>query len=123
MDIFTTALTKVRTVPIKTEKLKVKALHKDSATGKLTDDTNHLEQHELYFIDEKEHHHHKEEKENLAKVNKTEDLLSTEDEQQDKTEQGIVASESVIIHKQEILHPKPAEKDPPEDVKHLDLYI
>lgn len=49
MDIFTTQLTKVQPVPIKPEKLKVKALVKEAASAKLTDDIDHLENHESYL--------------------------------------------------------------------------
>lgn len=49
MDIFTTALTRVVPVPIKSEKLKVKALLKESAINELTDDLDHLENHDSYF--------------------------------------------------------------------------
>ncbi|MCJ8322010.1 MAG: hypothetical protein MJK12_20420 [Colwellia sp.] len=50
MDIFTTQLTRVVPVPIKPTNLKVKALLKEAATGKLKDDPDHLENHEYYFI-------------------------------------------------------------------------
>lgn len=49
MDIFTTALTRVVPIPIKGEKLKVKALLKEPAINKLTDDIDHLENHDSYF--------------------------------------------------------------------------
>lgn len=49
MDIFTTQLTKVQPVPIKPEKWKVKALVKETASPKLTDDIDHLENHENYM--------------------------------------------------------------------------
>ncbi len=56
MDIFTTQLTRVVPVPIRPKSLKVKALLKEAATGKLKDDPDHLENHEYYFIsdDDKE---------------------------------------------------------------------
>lgn len=50
MDIFTTQLTRVVPVPIKPANLKVKALLKEGATGKLKDDPDHLENHDYYFI-------------------------------------------------------------------------
>ena len=49
MDIFTTQLTRVVPVPIKPTSLKVKALVKDSAADKLTDDIDHFENHDQYF--------------------------------------------------------------------------
>ena len=50
MDIFTTQLTRVVPVPIKPADLKVKALLKEAATGKLKEDLLHLENHEYYFV-------------------------------------------------------------------------
>ena len=49
MDIFTTQLTRVVPVKIRTEQLKVKALVKDAAASKLSDDPDHLENHDYYF--------------------------------------------------------------------------
>jgi hypothetical protein len=49
MDIFTTQLIRVVPVPIKPASLRVKALVKDAATEKLTDDIDHFENHEQYF--------------------------------------------------------------------------
>ena len=54
MDIFTTQLTRVVPVKIKTEQLKVKALVKDAAASKLSDDTDHLENHDYYFHDSRQ---------------------------------------------------------------------
>lgn len=45
MDIFTTQLTRVVPVKIQPSKLKVKALAKDAAASKLTEDDQHLEDH------------------------------------------------------------------------------
>ncbi|WP_019030019.1 hypothetical protein [Colwellia piezophila] len=52
MDIFTTQLARIVAVPIKPASLKVKALLKDAANSKLSQDTNHLENHEYYFTSE-----------------------------------------------------------------------
>ena len=52
MDIFTTQLTRVVPLPIKPTHLKVKALLKEAATGQLTQDPDHLEHHDCYFISE-----------------------------------------------------------------------
>ena len=46
MDIFTTQLTRIVPVPIKPENLKVKALLKEAAIGKLKEDSEHLENHD-----------------------------------------------------------------------------
>ncbi len=116
MDIFTTALIRVRTSPIKPDKLKVKALHKDSATRELKEDSDHLEDHQLYFVDE----------EPLAVQNN--DAAASEQEHKevrDVFEQNILPTEVVITDKKEILHPEPKKSanDPDDDIKHLDLFI
>jgi len=51
MDIFTTAYTRRVILPIKPDKLKVKALRKESATTELSEDTSHLEEHNQYVLD------------------------------------------------------------------------
>ena len=55
MDIFTTQLTRVVPVPIKPASLKVKALLKDAANTKLSQDPDHLENHEQYVDLSKDH--------------------------------------------------------------------
>jgi hypothetical protein len=57
MDIFTTQLTRVVPVPIKPASLKVKALLKDAANTKLSQDSDHLEYHEYYFTKEDDQYH------------------------------------------------------------------
>ncbi|GLX77078.1 hypothetical protein tinsulaeT_04180 [Thalassotalea insulae] len=108
MDIFTTALAKIRANPIRPDKLRVKALRKESATNELTDDINHLEDHQLYFIDEKTH------QQNKGKQQQT---------KPQQTEEGVKASEDVILHKQDILHPQPAKDNDDDEIEHLDIFI
>lgn len=105
MDIFTTVLTKIRPTPIKPEKLRVKSLKKEAATRPLTDDANHLEDHELYFVPE-----HKEE--------------HTEHQQQEQAKQkseNVTAKEPDILHKQDITQPKKPKSD--DEGEHLDIYV
>ena len=111
MDIFTTALAKIRATPIKPEKLRVKALRKESATNELTDDIDHLEDHQLFFIDEKTH----QQRQNAQQEKQSQD--------QQAFTQGVKASEDVIVHKQEILHPQADKKDDDDEIEHLDIYI
>jgi hypothetical protein len=88
MDIFTTQLTRVVPVPIKPANLKVKALLKEAATGKLKDDPDHLENHEHYFIsadekkEKKQQHQAQSEEETKVDINKIrdEDSVITEGE-------------------------------------------
>ena len=111
MDIFTTALTKVVPVTIKPSSLKVKALLKEPSTNGLTNDAHHLENHDYYFISSK----------------KNNDKHSSNKQQtpdEEPCEQGIKASEDVIIHKEEILHPKPDSNTPKDDdIPHLDVFV
>jgi len=120
MDIFTTALTKVRPSPIKPKKLRVKALAKEPETNKLTDDPNRLEEHDLYFINEKKH---LEDKQQTKKSDSdTHPLTKIQHEYNDD---NIAPSDSVITDKQDILHPHKDNKDeePEQDIQHLDLFI
>ena len=55
MDIFTTALTRVLQTPIKPVRLRVKPLSKEPSLNKLTDDPDHLENHDQYVNLSKDH--------------------------------------------------------------------
>ncbi len=115
MDIFTTALAQVRANPIKPEDLRVKALRKEQAMRELTDDTYHLENHQLYFIDEKTHQKRQQQQKQQGQQ---------KDSAEQPFEEGIKASEDVPTHKQEILHPhKSHDSEDDDDVKHLDIFI
>lgn len=104
MDIFTTALTKVRLTPIKPEKLRVKSLKKEAATKELSDDIDHLEDHDLYFVEEK---------------NKEKNKKNQQSASHDSSDE-----EPVILHKQDILHPKTHDHDDKvDDDKHLDIFV
>ena len=122
MDIFTTALTKVRLTPIKPEKLRVKALNKEPETHELTEDFDHLENHDLYFINEKnqgEKKQHSQQEEQHAKSS----TEHTEQGSHEFTDENIIPSESVITDKQEILHPHKSHDDDDKDIKHLDIFV
>jgi hypothetical protein len=118
VDIFTTVLTKVRATPIKPEKLKVKALNKESGTSELTDDLNHLEDHDLYFINEKR----QSEEEAQPQDNTPQAKPSIKDEHE-FTDENIVPSTSVITDKQEVLHPHKSDTDDDPDIKHFDTFV
>jgi hypothetical protein len=113
VDIFTTALTKVRLSPIKPEKLKVKALNKEPETRELTEDFDHLENHDLYFINEKKQREQEQQKQKTK---------HSEVENHEFSDKNIIPSESVITDKQEILHPHKAHDDE-DDSKHLDIFV
>ncbi|MEW6991101.1 hypothetical protein AADZ91_10465 [Colwelliaceae bacterium 6441] len=129
MDIFTTVLTKVRSTPIKPKKLRVKALKKEPETHELTDDLNHLEDHDLYFIKEKKYGEgetHPEKESNADKSTRESSgrgIHAREGIEEDISADNIIPSESVITDKQEILHPHKANEEPEEDIKHLDIFV
>ncbi|MFT5757316.1 MAG: hypothetical protein ACI9LM_002045 [Alteromonadaceae bacterium] len=104
MDIFTTQLTRVVPVPIKPASLKVKALTKNAATDKLTDDIDHLENHEQYF-------------------KKKDDGQQETSEHQGKHCHDV--NEDGALHKVERFtdHTKTKKQDDDDDVHHLDLFI
>lgn len=122
MDIFTTALTKVRPTPIKPEKLRVKALAKEPETRELTEDLDHLEDHDLYFIKEKKRGDQKQHPQQENQQSKSTSAC-TEQESHEFTDKNIVPSESVITDKQEILHPHKEKGEDDKDVKHLDIFV
>lgn len=146
MDIFTTVLTNVRPNPIKSEKRKVKGLKKEAETRELSEDLDHLEDHDLYFIDDhsdentdekkqrqqKEHPQSENETANNTFEHRGNLSQQPERDQPVKTshefsDEYIVPSESVITDKQEILHPtKEVLKRKDDDIKgikHLDIFV
>lgn len=109
MDIFTTQLTRVVPVPIKPVSLKVKALLKESANSKLTQDPDHLENHEYYFTNEEDQYHTSQQQEHENKRG-NEDNKDCSLEVQEKESS---LSEKAVEHN--------VEKK--KKIKHLDLYI
>ncbi len=106
MDIFTTALTRVVPEPIKPANLKVKALLKEAATGKLKEDLDHLENHEYYFAEKPA------EKEEPASADEQEGETAAKNASADEN----LNEDDVKKSEQEINESK-------EEVKHLDLYV
>ncbi len=118
MDIFTTVLTKVRPTPIKAEKLRVKALRKEPSTNELTDDVNHLEDHDLYFIDSNSQH--QEQKKKHPKEPQAQKREKTEAGQ--KQNKAIEPLEPAITDREEFIHPK-EKNNKEDDVQHLDIFV
>jgi len=106
MDIFTTQLTRVVQTPIKATSLKVKALMKESGSGGLKEDLNHLENHQYYFVDEKKHREYKSPPK--AEVN---------EEQNEEVKEGDgdlhLVQQALSKEDEEII----------DDKNHLDLYV
>jgi len=113
MDIFTTVLTRVVPTPIKPASLKVKALLKEAAAGKLKEDLDHLENHDYYFGENKlgknedkqkeSKQDENEEGEQAESINVEPASKSHKDYHKDKNDEGVTESE--------------------DGVKHLDLYV
>jgi hypothetical protein len=114
MDIFTTQLTRVVPVPIKPASLKVKALLKEAANSKLTQDPDHLENHEYYFTSEEDEYHANEQKSEQEKEDNQ--AHAEEDEQAPKQE----SVEALTEHSPDTSEDEDKKIDKP---KHLDLYI
>ena len=121
MDIFTTALTRVRTTPIKPDKLRVKSLSKQAATKALSDDLDHLEDHELYFVKDA----HSQTKQQQESLTEQETKPNSESESPQYVVDEIV--EPDILHKQDVLHPKQHQEEDKDDdddnQPHLDIYV
>lgn len=120
MDIFTTVLTRVVPVPIKPARLRVKALAKEPSTNELTDDLDHLENHEQYVDlfennSQKQKEQNKEkqqqEQQNAASILKGDSDINPDD------------NTAIITHKDELIHPKKHPEEPDEDIHHLDIFI
>ncbi|MBA6398829.1 hypothetical protein [Colwellia sp. BRX10-4] len=114
MDIFTTVLTRVVSVPIKPERLRVKPLTKEAAINKLTDDLDHLENDEHYVVLAKKDSDQKEHQENKNKHQSASAVIA--DTIVDETD-------NVITHKDELTHPKKNHDEPDEDITHLDIFV
>lgn len=122
MDIFTTALTRVVQTPIKPDRVRVKALTKEPSLNDLTDDLDHLENHEQYVDLSKEHsdkkqnpQHEKENDEPSAVVSSN--LVNNIADHFDDD------MATVITHKEEFIHPKKKHDEPDENIQHLDLFV
>ncbi len=96
MDIFTTQLTRVVPVPIKSENLKVKALLKEAAIKKLKQDSDAAEEHD-YYLD-----------------------LSPKDEEESNADDKLTEEKDALP--QNNLHDDKAKEHDNEE-PHLDLYI
>jgi len=100
MDIFTTQLTRVVAVPIKPASLKVKALTKDAATDKLTDDIDHIENHDQYF-------------------------KKQDEEQQQASEHKHSTDDNDVVYEKEklVVNSNTRKNDDDDDAHQLDLFI
>ncbi len=122
MDIFTTVLTRVVQAPIKPERVRVKALSKEPSMSELTDDLDHLENHEQYIdlpkehSDKKQNRQHEKENEDYSTVVSNAPEHSLADNFDDDMS-------AVITHKEEFIHPKKRPNEPDEDIQHLDLFV
>lgn len=111
MDIFTTVLTRVVPIPIKSADLKVKAVLKDAAVGELKEDLDHVENHDYYFNNDK-----KKQKEN-EKNNSA---------QGEQNKESAIEQETSVLKSKDKKHREHADEGVTESedgTKHLDLYV
>ena len=111
MDIFTTQLTRVVPVPIKSEKLKVKALVKEAAIKKLKADINGAEEHDYYL--------------KLSQKKKEQHSSGEASNEADNTEENVISAGEGNEKYQDQRHftQKQSEDADDHDKPHLDIYI
>lgn len=114
MDIFTTVLTRVVPVPIKPERLRVKPLEKEPSANELTDDADHLENHEQYVDSSNDSSQQKKNQQQKPFVDEIVD---------DSTNNQKDELSTVITHKEELIHPKKDQQKKDDEVKHLDIFV
>ncbi|NQZ20491.1 MAG: hypothetical protein HRT53_00380 [Colwellia sp.] len=114
MDIFTTVLTRVVPVPIKPERLRVKALSKEPATNELTDDIDHLENHEQYIDSSKDSAEQQKNKQQVSYINEAVDESSTIPNDEDS---------KIVTDKEELILPKKDQQQTDKAIKHLDIFV
>jgi hypothetical protein len=122
MDIFTTALTRVVQTPIKPERVRVKALSKEPSMSELTDDLDHLENHEQY-IDLPKEHSDKKQNQQHEKENEESNTVASGAPVNNIANNFDDDMAEVITHKEEFIHPKKRPNEPDEDIHHLDLFV
>jgi len=116
MDIFTTVLTRVVPVPIKPANLKVKALLKAADIGKLTEDFDHLENHDNYFDEEGS------KKENKDQSHK--EITDQHDKCSDEIKNGdSTLDEHKLVDENLLDNDSNGLSESKDGVKHLDIYI
>jgi len=98
MDIFTTQLTRVVPVPIKPASLKVKALLKEAATSKLSQDPDHLENHEYYFTNEEDQYHSSQQETNEDQQSASDETSSANEENEPSAEKTDAKNKSKAKH-------------------------
>lgn len=116
MDIFTTVLTRVVPVPIKSADLKVKAVLKDAAVGELKEDLDHVENHDYYFNNDNDKKKQKESEQNKQEKN-------SDGEQ---TKAATIEPETTPLKSKDKKHEDHADEGVTESkdgTKHLDLYV
>ena len=117
MDIFTTQLARVVQIPIKPANLKVKALLKDAAAGKLKEDLDHLENHDYYFAKKKSDQ-------------EKDDEQQSKQENQQKNKVAVKSDESELSHNAQLndqkdgcIEVQDGITESKDGTKHLDIYI
>lgn len=114
MDIFTTQLTRVVPVPIKPASLKVKALLKEAANSKLSQDSDHIENHEYYFTSEEDQYH--------SSGKGSEQEQHAKQKQDEKKHTDSINNEVSLKQDEKEINVEKSNNGNNDDTKHLDLY-
>jgi len=114
MDIFTTQLTRVVPVPIKPASLKVKALLKEAANSKLSQDPDHIENHEYYFTTEEDQYH--------SSQQGSEQEQHAKQEKDEKKHTDNIKNEVASKPDKKEINVEKSDNGNNDDTKHLDLY-
>jgi len=122
MDIFTTVLTRVVQTPIKPDRVRVKALSKEPSLNDLTDDIDHLENHEQY-VDLSQEHSDKKQNQQHEKENEESNVVVSDDLIKNIADHFDDGEARVITQKEELIHPKKRHDESDEDIHHLDLFV
>ena len=122
MDIFTTALTRVVQTPIKPDRVRVKALSKEPSLNELTDDLDHLENHEQY-VDLSKEHSDEQQSQQREKANEESSTVDSDEPVNNIGNNFDDDIAKVITHKEEFIHPKKKHDEPDEDIQHLDFFV
>lgn len=137
MDIFISQLKRITRVPIKQESLKVKAPVKDAEPSALTDDLDHLENHEQFFAygnkdESKNEHAESDTYEHTSNDESDNQNLASSKHKEEYTPDNIVPDFSAYARKPRNINVEGNQgdsinkdknnkkEDPPE---HLDLYV
>jgi len=117
MDIFTTQLARVVPVTIQPEKLKVKALVKESALGKLKDDMTAVDPNDYAFYHSASH---QQQSQQHTKASYSD---NQQEEEQVPADVEQAYDKKMLVHKKLPLEGELLDDEQKEKIKHLDIFV